>query len=53
MMILIGFDSENLIKWSGVCIYFSLLGLRYTNDLENGYTDDVENGQTAELRGSK
>ena len=53
MMILIGLDSEDLIRCNRVCIYFSLLGLGYTSDLENGYTDNVEDEYAAELRGSE
>ena len=53
MMILIGLDSEDLNRCIGVCIYFSLLGLGYTSNLENGYIDDVEDRYTTELRGSE
>jgi len=44
MMILIGLDSECLIRCSRVCVCFSLLGLGYINELENGYTNVIEDG---------
>jgi len=42
MMILIRLDSEDLTKYIRVCIYFSLLRLGYTSDLEDRYINDLE-----------
>ena len=41
VMILIGLDSDDRLEVV-VYIYFRLLKLKYTSDLEGGYVDDFE-----------